>query len=648
MNNIFVEFLPPWVETGLQPAFYDKESGTVLQQTARMYDRVNMLIRMFNKLSKETKETVETYIDKFNELAQYVHDYFDNLDVQEEINNKLDEMSENGDLAKIIEPYLSQFTDDFIDFEKQTNWSNITTNSYRDETAETDYYITEIPFNNPYAGKNMVRVGLANDDLTCMTVEKPTNFSYRHKTPMVMNAGIFSSSSPNPSATGIVITDGVLRKQTFNYGVNYYRDLLCIKEDGSMHCVRGGDSVNPQTLINEGYVDVILGFYGLIIDGEVVDYSGYNEETLAANPRQVICRKTNGDYLILTCDGRTIHNKGLTTDDIVRILSDYDIDFAFVLDGGGSTGTVVKGTKINNLIDNHGLSERPVATMLYVACTADEKYFISGKINNEDQVNKGYTNLKYRQLPNIENGFLGNLFDKNSPDILINKYVGTGGVLLDYDNTTGDVNNDIELSGYIQIPPDTDMYIVNSRDWNNIFIFDENKTYLRLFDYSEDKVFHTPINAAYARVVARRNAVPTFGLYVGDEYDENRFDPYVLFRYDLLFSDVAGSRNVTLGDIRGYKKIKIFAVDGSAQQQEREIIIRYPLQTSIYTSFIRWEYLNANAFRLVTSRLSINQSTGVITFDREYYNDISTTPSVTMTSSNEYNQLLITRVEGYF
>lgn len=128
MENIFVEFLPPWVETGIQPAFYDKESGTVLQQTARMYARVNMLIRMFNKLSKNTKteverfeevvdtrvtnfensvnETVADYIEQFNQLHDYVHDYFDNLDVQEEINNKLDDMVEAGTLQEIITTYI--------------------------------------------------------------------------------------------------------------------------------------------------------------------------------------------------------------------------------------------------------------------------------------------------------------------------------------------------------------------------------------------------------------------------------------------------------------------------------------------------------------------------------------------------------------
>ena len=91
MENIFIDFLPPWVETGLQPAFYDKESGTVLQQTARMYAKVNEIIKLFNKISGD-----------FTTLYNYVHDYFDNLDVQTEVNNKLDAMVEDGTMAEII------------------------------------------------------------------------------------------------------------------------------------------------------------------------------------------------------------------------------------------------------------------------------------------------------------------------------------------------------------------------------------------------------------------------------------------------------------------------------------------------------------------------------------------------------------------
>lgn len=110
MEKLFVNFLPPWVETNIQPAFYDKESGSVLQQTARMYAKVNCLVRMFNKLSKDTKETVDEYIAKFVELKDFVDTYFENLDVQEEINNKLDAMAEDGTLQQAFGEYSGVIT----------------------------------------------------------------------------------------------------------------------------------------------------------------------------------------------------------------------------------------------------------------------------------------------------------------------------------------------------------------------------------------------------------------------------------------------------------------------------------------------------------------------------------------------------------
>ena len=56
---------------------------------------------------------VEEYVEKvdkldidFVELKNYVESYFENLDVQDEIDNKLEEMKESGELADIISQYL--------------------------------------------------------------------------------------------------------------------------------------------------------------------------------------------------------------------------------------------------------------------------------------------------------------------------------------------------------------------------------------------------------------------------------------------------------------------------------------------------------------------------------------------------------------
>lgn len=72
--------------------------------------------QLFCKLGKEmnkiiektnlTGEQVEQLTTAFNELKSYIDDYFENLDVQDEIDNKLDEMAEQGVLTDIIAQYL--------------------------------------------------------------------------------------------------------------------------------------------------------------------------------------------------------------------------------------------------------------------------------------------------------------------------------------------------------------------------------------------------------------------------------------------------------------------------------------------------------------------------------------------------------------
>lgn len=73
-------------------------------------------------------EAVEELQGLFVELKTFVDNYFDNLDVQEEINNKLDDMSEDGTLQSIVYDYLNSvalFTYDTVaDMKLATNFIN--------------------------------------------------------------------------------------------------------------------------------------------------------------------------------------------------------------------------------------------------------------------------------------------------------------------------------------------------------------------------------------------------------------------------------------------------------------------------------------------------------------------------------------------
>lgn len=62
----------------------------------------NEVMPVINNNADATKELQDLFV----ELENYVNTYFDNLDIQEEINNKLDEMYEDGKLSSLLTEYL--------------------------------------------------------------------------------------------------------------------------------------------------------------------------------------------------------------------------------------------------------------------------------------------------------------------------------------------------------------------------------------------------------------------------------------------------------------------------------------------------------------------------------------------------------------
>lgn len=67
----------------------------------------------FNKLVEQWKamqKNFDNLQDAFNDLKSYVQDYFKNLDVQEEINNKLEEMYNSGKLNELLNLFIPYIT----------------------------------------------------------------------------------------------------------------------------------------------------------------------------------------------------------------------------------------------------------------------------------------------------------------------------------------------------------------------------------------------------------------------------------------------------------------------------------------------------------------------------------------------------------
>lgn len=101
------EYVQPNAYTPLKPFKFWCQTvlPTVYDDSLSYYELLCKVVEYLNTMAENVEvlhDDVEDYKSKFNELKSYVDSYFDNLDVQEEINAKLDEMATNGVLAEIL------------------------------------------------------------------------------------------------------------------------------------------------------------------------------------------------------------------------------------------------------------------------------------------------------------------------------------------------------------------------------------------------------------------------------------------------------------------------------------------------------------------------------------------------------------------
>ena len=98
VNKPFIKYVSKVI-----PLAFD-ESMSYYEVLCSLYSYLkDVVMPVINNNAEATEELQKLYV----ELKQYIDNYFENMDIQEEINNKLDDMAESGELTDIIAQYLN-------------------------------------------------------------------------------------------------------------------------------------------------------------------------------------------------------------------------------------------------------------------------------------------------------------------------------------------------------------------------------------------------------------------------------------------------------------------------------------------------------------------------------------------------------------
>lgn len=371
------------------------------------------LVDVVNNNATVTQE----YNRKVDELKAFVENYFDNLDVQEEINNKLDQMAESGALTEIIAQFLGlgalaifDTEADMIAAEQLIKGSKVQTlgkaskndgygayytidetgdielnnglyaalvpnfggdNYYEDivistgRVHETDYTIATIPVNDSEGN-------IINPYVAEYQNNTPLTYAQKNFTTVTTNAGLTRQDSNGVWRQGAVITNGVaLHGDLCDVEPHSYMRYIGFKEDRT---IVDFPAIGTTTdiMLAQGVKNAYLVF-NKSIDNGVINIPEELQDSTDTSPRMDLGVKLDGTIIILASEGRKINNVGLTMQEAAELLLSLGCVNAWRCDGGGSTSLVYKGSKQNRNIDDNATSDRDIHVSLNFKKTTIDK-----------------------------------------------------------------------------------------------------------------------------------------------------------------------------------------------------------------------------------------------------------------------------------
>ena len=232
--------------------------------------------------------------------------------------------------------------------------SDLNLSYHFDTVADTFYSVLQINKNKTDGTKQYPFVRYVGGD----NLMSPKTLRQTEKWDIITNCGWYS----------LEIENSVVKR---DYGRDP-QDGICaltIDSNGDLGYVVNWETGDGESLVNSGIVSATTAFFPLVVDYELYDFQIPPEDQANLNwmhaPRQIIGQYGNGDYVIITCEGRGYQNSvGFEPSREAAICQDMGLKFAYNLDGGGSTQTMIGDKLLNSLYEGEEANGRPVPAFI--------------------------------------------------------------------------------------------------------------------------------------------------------------------------------------------------------------------------------------------------------------------------------------------
>lgn len=141
---------------------------------------------------------------------------------------------------------------------------------------------------------------------------------------------------------------------------------LAIMSDRSIREYQAGTSADQ--MLKDGAQVAFTVYYPLVKNGQKSGYANTDNDTtdnLRAGGRVTdhypalgIGEKSDGTWIVIGCDGRSIDEDGLMADELAQKFVDAGCVNAWRMDGGGSESINYRGAKLNRNYDDNGFTDR--------------------------------------------------------------------------------------------------------------------------------------------------------------------------------------------------------------------------------------------------------------------------------------------------